>query len=97
MSEQQLEGKHPFLLDTSQLTVEQRTDLLEKKILVLHYQQERLVSDVESEKGTRARLNSDMLAGVRDLEKRVRLLERAIWSGIGVVIFFEFLLKYKLP
>lgn len=85
-----------FLSDTSILSVDQRVSLIEKQILVMHYQQQRLVADAVSEKGTRARLNADMLQGVRDLEKRVRLLERAIWSGIGIVIFVEFLFKSKL-
>lgn len=85
-----------FLSDTSILSVDQRVSLIEKQILVMHYQQQRLVADAVSEKGTRERLNADMLQGVRDLEKRVRLLERAIWSGIGIVIFVEFLFKSKV-
>lgn len=85
----------PFSPDTSTLSLLQRTELLEKQVLIIHYQQQRIVSEVESEKGTRARLNADMLSGVRELEKRVRLLERAIWSGIGIILFVEFLFKSK--
>ena len=85
-----------FSPDTSKLNPDQRVELLEKQILIVHYQQQRIVSEIESEKGTRARLNADMLAGVRELEKRVRLLERAIWSGIGIILFVEFLFKSKI-
>jgi hypothetical protein len=85
-----------FPSDTSQLKIEDRVGMLEKQMLIIHYQQQRLVSDATSEKGTRSRLNESMLVGIKELEKRVRLLEKAIWSGIGIVIFVEFLIKSKL-
>jgi hypothetical protein len=95
--EKMLESENvSFSPDTSRLTVEQRVELVEKQILIMHYQHQRIVSEIESEKGTRSRLNSDMLSGVRELEKRVRLLERAIWSGIGIILFVEFLFRAKL-
>ena|SRR5688572_7302474 len=96
MSNESDKEANNFSPDTANLDTLQRVALLEKQVLIVHYQQQRLVSEIESEKGTRSRLNADMLSGVRELEKRVRLLERAIWSGIGIILFVEFLFKSKL-
>lgn len=78
------------------MDLSQRVERLEKQFLVLHTQQQRIISDIESEKDTRARVNIDTLDGIKELDKRVRLLEKAIWIGIGVVVVVEFLLKTKI-
>jgi len=45
----------------------------------------RIVSDIESEKGTRARANID-------LESRMRSVERAYWKGVGAIMCFQVVL-----
>ncbi len=60
------------------------------RLVRLETQMERLVSDAESEKDTRARVNTEFARRFDELEKRVRSLENKLWiasGGITVAVF----------
>ena len=75
------------------MNTEERIILLEKQVLVIHEQINRLVSDAESEKATRSRVNKSIIEMIGDLDKRTRLVEKSIWIGFGVLAAIQFLLK----
>jgi hypothetical protein len=77
---------------TSQLTIEERVTSLEKHFLVLDSQVHRIVADIESEKGTRARLNIALTDSIDGMDKRLRLVERSIWIGFGALGVIQFFL-----
>lgn len=45
----------------------------------------RILADIESEKGTRKRLHEDWLKLLEGLQSRVRVIERNISIGIGII------------
>ena len=83
------------MIDTSRLTESQRIEVLEKSVLVLETQLERIVSDIESEKGTRARVSQSLFDSMSALDKRLRLVEKSIWIGFGLLLAAQVLLKLK--
>lgn len=71
-----------------------------QKVIRLEEQVKRIVSDIESEKRTRAQVNTELTEQLRLLEVRVRELEKTIWKAMGglavlnaVVIIITALLK----
>jgi len=63
-------------------------------MLKLHEQQlGRIVSDIESEKGTRSRLNSEFTHRLDQIDAQQRKLERIIYMGLGALGILQFLLK----
>lgn len=74
---------------------ERRAD--DSRIAVLEVQVMRLVSDYESEKDTRSRVNSEIFKKFDEAEKRFRQIERYIWmsaGAVGVIVFVaNFLFK----
>lgn len=54
-----------------------------ERLLALELQVERLVSDQESEKRTRANANSIINQKLDTLDERGRKVERLIWMGLG--------------
>jgi hypothetical protein len=77
---------------TAKLSEVDRITLLEKHFLVLDSQVRRIVADIESEKGTRARLNVTLTDSIESMDKRLRLVERSIWIGFGALGVIQFFL-----
>jgi hypothetical protein len=69
-------------------------DDLEKRIVVLEIQVGRVVSDIESEKGTRGRVNVETFAHLLKLEERVRRLELAIVAMGSALGILQVVLKF---
>lgn len=80
-------------LDTSQLTVEQKISVLEKQVIVMEAQVARIVSDIESEKGTRARAARELSDSIVTIDKRLRLVEKSIWIAFGLLLAAQIFLK----
>lgn len=53
-------------------------DDLSNRVVILEMQMKRFISDLESEKGTRARIHADM-------ETRLRAVEIANWKAAGAL------------
>jgi hypothetical protein len=70
---------------------------LAERMRVLEIQMEHIVSDIESEKGTRARANAELLRHMddlkREMEPRFRQLERHVAMGIGIVVTCQIVLS----
>jgi|KBSSwiStaDraftv2_1062776.scaffolds.fasta_scaffold56145_4 hypothetical protein len=77
--------KITFPLVTGGMSNEQRIELLEKQILIVYHQQQNIAIEIDT-----------TLKGIEKLEKRFRLLERANWVGIGIILVVEFLFRSKL-
>lgn len=82
------------LLNTSGLSAENRLTLVEKEILVINTQLGRIVSDIESEKATRARVSASHTSSLEALEKRLRIVEKSIWIGFGALAAIQVFLKF---
>lgn len=80
-------------LDTSQLSSDKRIELLEKQMLVMETQLDRIISDIESEKGTRSRASRELSEAVTALDKRLRLVEKSIWIAFGLLLAAQIFLK----
>lgn len=65
------------------------------KLTQLEAQIDRLVSDAESEKGTRARVNSDFTKRLDTIDENQRKLERIIYMGLGGLAVLQFLLAMR--
>lgn len=63
---------------------------LNDRLIVVEMQQKRFIAELESEKGTRARVNAD-------LELRLRKLEAANWKAAGFVAAVVVLAQYLIP
>lgn len=63
---------------------------IEVRLAVLETQMERVVSDQESEKATRARVNIDIMAQLREIASDQRKTDKIIWSGIGGLAVLQF-------
>lgn len=72
----------------------ERIHQLELKQERMDAQTGRLVSDAESEKGTRERANSEIWHYLRKMEERLREVEKRIWMGLGALAALEIVLKY---
>jgi hypothetical protein len=81
------------MINQSNLSADQRIDNLEKSVLILETQVQRIVSDIESEKGTRTRANQNVLDLMDVLDKRLRWVEKSIWIGFGLLLAAQVLLK----
>ena len=65
------------------------------KVVQMDKQIERLVSDAESEKDTRRRVNEGISNQLREIEERQRKQERIIYMGLGGLAVLQFLLSLK--
>jgi len=45
----------------------------------------RIVADIESEKGTRARLHEEWRRDVISVKDRLSTMERHVWIGVGII------------
>lgn len=70
-------------------TINDRVTRLERYQVRTEAQMDRIVSDIESEKGTRARSNAD-------LELRMRCVEKALWKGAGAIMALQVVLSVIL-
>lgn len=64
------------------------------RLVRLETQVERVLSDIESEKGTRTRVNVEITKRFDDLEKRVRIVERNIWLASGAITVVVFVANF---
>lgn len=68
---------------------------LSERVAVLKEQVGRLVSDAESEKDTRRRVNADIFERFKAFDERLRKIDKSIWmatGAIGVIVFLVNLL-----
>lgn len=63
------------------------------KIIQLEKQVERLLSDATSEKGTRARVNSEFTRRLEAIESNQRKLERIIYMSMGGLAVLQYILS----
>ena len=61
-------------------------DTFEVRLAVLEAQVARIVSDIESEKDTRSRVNSEIMSSLRAIDSAQRKTEKIIWFGVGMGI-----------
>lgn len=75
------------------------TETHEVRIAILETQMGRIVSDIESEKDTRARVNSEIMESLRAIDSAQRKTEKIIWSGLGALAVLQFALSviFKTP
>lgn len=66
---------------------------LSERIIALEIQVERMISDIESEKGTRARANEERKRQIEKIEVRLFSVEKSLWFGVGALAAFELVLK----
>lgn len=69
-----------------------RLDDTEVRLAVLETQMERIVSDIESEKATRARVNSEIISQLQAIDQAQRKIEKIIWTGLGGLGVLQFAL-----
>lgn len=67
-----------------------------KEIRDLSVSDARIVSDAESEKGTRARVNTEIDHKLDKLDTRMRIVERLVFIGIGLSLAGQFILAFVL-
>lgn len=65
----------------------------EIRLVKLEAQAARLVSDMESEKDTRARTSSELFLKLDKLDDRFRSIERKVWMGAGGLVALELILR----
>lgn len=65
------------------------------KVVQIEEQLARLVSDAESEKDTRRRVNEGLSKQLREIEDRQRKQERIIYMGLGGLAVLQFILSLK--
>jgi hypothetical protein len=61
----------------------EKQSTLHERVIVLETQVGRIISDIESEKGTRSRTNER-------LDARIVKLEKSMWMAAGALAFLEF-------
>jgi len=64
----------------------------ETRLTVLEVQVKRIVSDIESEKGTRSRAGSDLNARLDQIDHAQRKQERILYIGMGALGALQFLI-----
>lgn len=64
----------------------------EIRVAVLETQMGRLVSDQESEKGTRSRANDMILSQLKEIVSDQRKIEKIVWTGIGGLAVLQFVI-----
>jgi Zn-dependent M16 (insulinase) family peptidase len=62
---------------------------LSNRITAVETQLGRIISDIESEKGTRLRIH-------HDFETRLRFLEKSIWKAVGAVVILQIAVQVML-
>jgi hypothetical protein len=65
--------------------LEPRVVAIEKWRVGVNFQIGRLVSDTESEKGTRKRLHDDFQAQFQRVDVRFQRIERVLWTSTGIM------------
>lgn len=73
---------------------ERHTLPVSERLLMLESEVGRLQSDYESEKGTRARANADILAELKLIRSDVEAMQRKIWMAIGGVGAVTWLIEF---
>ncbi|HEU4344042.1 MAG TPA: hypothetical protein VFU31_21005 [Candidatus Binatia bacterium] len=92
-----LESEHADLRQIDKrLSVLETQFTFERRISGAEIQNARIVSDIESEKGTTRRVNAQIDADIRTLSGRVSAVEKAVWMGVGIIIAVQTLLSYLL-
>lgn len=70
---------------------------LDRRTTILYMQLKHITSQVQSEKGTRSRGNQTILKEIKDMDTRLRIVEKSIWTGFGILIMLEILLRVIHP
>jgi len=65
---------------------------LESKVQLHELRLGRIESDIESEKGTRARANSEIIVELKEVRASQIKSDRLIYIGIGVILALEFVI-----
>lgn len=60
----------------------------------MEIQMERIVSDIESEKGTRARINSDIYAKLEKIQDAQQQTNRILWMMLGGLMVLQIVLQF---
>jgi hypothetical protein len=63
-------------------------------VVDIRHQQGRFESDIESEKGSRARANSETTQTLAAMDARLRVVERSVWLGTGGIIAVQIAIAY---
>lgn len=64
-------------------------------LLVRHDAQiERMVSDIESEKRTRANVNSDFKKDLNDIREAQKRSDKILWSGLGAIWLLQIVVPF---
>lgn len=63
------------------------------RLALVEQQMERICSDIESEKGTRARVNTELNRRLDDIDAAQRKLERIIYMAAGGLAVLQFFLS----
>jgi len=67
-------------------------ETLDTRVAVLEAQVGRITSDIESEKGTRARANSEIMETLKDIVRDQRKMEKIIYGGLGGLAALQFII-----
>lgn len=67
--------------------------LFGERISRMEQQIGRLVSDYESEKGTRARVNIENNLALKEIDKRIRSIERNLYIAAGAIVAADYLFR----
>jgi hypothetical protein len=62
---------------------------VEGRIIWLEVQTNRIIADIESEKGTRQRVNIEF-------DKMIRELQKTVWKGVGGLIVIQALIGWAI-
>lgn len=65
---------------------------MEIRIAVLETQMGRIVSDIESEKETRARVNSDIMIALKEHSEAQSRTDKILYMGLGGLATLQFVL-----
>lgn len=94
-NESMLESEHRDLRELDKrISVLETQFAFERRISNTEIQQARFVSDLESEKGTRVRINAQLDNDIRSLGTRMSAVEKSVWMGVGILIAVQVLLNY---
>jgi len=64
----------------------------EVRLSVLEDQMGRIVSDIESEKATRARTNDTVMGMLKGIDLCQRKTEKLVWCGLGGLAVLQFVI-----
>lgn len=70
-----------------------KTGTIDNRVTALEVQVSRIVSDIESEKDTRARANRDVVSELKSIDERLRSIERKAAMLIGAFAIGELILR----